>query len=110
MSNPRVLNEAGVKALMEANGYEVPTRVTVAYEVMPVVITDKRQALLMHIVETLEDIGMVFGRDPHTLSYEQVRELTEWADSVRYKGSSSSSMGQGRMFYQYLSKLRQVYT
>lgn len=24
MSNPRVLNEAGIKALLEANGYEVP--------------------------------------------------------------------------------------
>lgn len=110
MSNPRVLNEAGVKSLMEANGYEVPTRVTVTYEIQPVWPSNKRHILLMSIIKNLEAEGMVFGRDPHTLSYELVRELTEWASSVRYTSASESSMGQGRMFYQYLSKLRQVYT
>lgn len=71
---------------------------------------NKRHILLLHIVKTLEDQGMVFGQDVHTLRSEQVQELSEWANSVRYKGTETASIGQGRLFYQYLGKIRQTYT
>lgn len=64
-----------------------------------------RKALLLVIIQNLKADGVKFGQDPHTLSMSQVAALRDWADAVRYKGSSESSLGQGRLFYVYLSKL-----
>jgi hypothetical protein len=64
----------------------------------------KRLQILKFITQTLEAEGVDFSIDPHCLTLSQAQELTEWADSVRYKGSSSSSMGQGRLFFMHLKR------
>lgn len=68
----------------------------------------KRTAILKTIIKSLEADGMVFGNDPHTLSMGQVEELRDYADAMRYKGSLNSSLGQGRLFYMHLSKVKQL--
>jgi hypothetical protein len=65
----------------------------------------QRLEVLQFIKARLEGGGIAFGNDPHTLSASQTGELRDWADAIRYKGSRDSSLGQGRLFYQYLSKL-----
>lgn len=66
----------------------------------------KRQQILRTIIKSLEADGMVFGNDPHTLSMGQVEELRDFADAMRFKGSQNSSLGQGRLFYMHLTKLK----
>lgn len=64
----------------------------------------KRLQILKFIIQTLEAEGVDFSIDPHSLSLSQAQELSEWADSVRYKGSSSSSLSQGRLFFMHLKR------
>jgi hypothetical protein len=69
---------------------------------------NKRTLLLKMIIKTLEDGGMVFGNDPHTLSSSQSNELYEWSVAAHYRISPSSPLSPGRQFYQSLSSLKQV--
>ncbi|ALO79964.1 hypothetical protein AU161_gp04 [Pseudomonas phage PPPL-1] len=65
----------------------------------------KRQELQEIVLERLKANGMVFGKDPHTLSMSDAEELHEWAKAVRFNGSTQSSLSLGRQYYLFLSKL-----
>lgn len=66
---------------------------------------NKRQELYAFIIAKLQAEGIVFGRDPHTLSSSQSNELYEWAQAMRYKPSKSASLSPGRQFYTFLTRL-----
>lgn len=68
----------------------------------------KRTLVLKMVIKACEENGIVFGKDPHTLSSSQSNELFEWAVGVAYKGTDTSPLSKGRQFYQRLSRVKLI--
>lgn len=62
----------------------------------------QRRATIRALLEKSE--GLVFGNDPHTLSFSQRTALQDMARAVSWRKSISSPLSLGAAYYVYLSR------
>lgn len=62
---------------------------------------ERRAAVRRYLADSA---GLVFGNDPHTLSFSQRSALHDMARAVVWRKSISSCLSLGAAFYVYLSR------